>query len=136
MPDTKKLKHKTVFVVGILLVIACIHIFRLGSYLEGRLYYNYYSYFSDIILPFGVYYLLSLNDFSIPFLRSWIVRAAIIFGLASFAEIMQGFGIHLLGSTFDPKDFVMYGTGVIVAVVVEKLVFERWLPFWKPWQTE
>ena len=67
--------------VSIFVVIALIHAFRLGQVFDGELYKLYYAYFSDIILPFGLYFLLALNDASIPVLRPWYVKAGIIFSL-------------------------------------------------------
>jgi hypothetical protein len=130
MMHSNKLLYKRVTVIIIMLIIAMIHIFRIGTYLDGLLYTYYYSYFSDIIIPFGMYYLLCLNDFHIPFLRSWIVKAVLVFGIASFTEIMQAFGIPLLGGTFDPIDIVMFGVGVLAAAIVEKQFFERVFSFW------
>jgi len=41
----------------IMVLIAAIHAFWLGSYLSGDLYIFYYSYASDLIMPFGIYFL-------------------------------------------------------------------------------
>jgi len=51
---------------------------------------------------FGFYFLLEINDVQIRFLRSWKVKAIIIFGLSSLTEILQAFGIHMLGAAFEP----------------------------------
>lgn len=69
---------KILIVILILVAIALIHVFRLGQIFRGQAYTLYYSYFSDIILPFGMYFLLSLNDKSIPDLQNWYVKAGII----------------------------------------------------------
>lgn len=58
---------KTMIVILIQVFIALIHIFRLGQLFNGRAYDLYYGYFSDLILPFGAYFLLSMNDATIPF---------------------------------------------------------------------
>jgi hypothetical protein len=125
MMHSNKLLYKRMTVISIMLVIAMIHILRMGTYLDGQLYRYYCGYFSDIIIPFGMYYLLCLNDFHFPFLRRWTVKSILVFSIASFTEIMQAFGIPLLGRTFDPIDFVMFGVGVLAAAVVEKQFFER-----------
>jgi len=127
----KESKYKIGAVIGCMLLIAMIHALRVGSYLQGSLYTYYYSYFSDLVLPFGAYFLLCTNEISFPFLRSWMAKAGVAFGAAAFAETMQGLGVPLLGSTFDPLDYLMYALGVLVAVLVDKQVFERFLPFWK-----
>ncbi len=95
-------KSRILVVISISLTIAAIHFFRIGSYLNGDSYLYYYSYASDILIPFGFYFLLSINDVQIRFLRSWKVKAIIIFVLSSLTEILQAFGIHVLGGAFDP----------------------------------
>ena len=60
---------KILIIVLIQSIIAVIHIFRLGQLFSGQLYSLYYSYASDLIVPFGAYFLLSINDITIPFLR-------------------------------------------------------------------
>lgn len=115
----------------IILIIASAHIFRLGSYLNGDLYIIYYSYASDILVPIAFYFLLCLNDIQIRFLRKRYVKALIIFSLATFTEIMQAFGIYILGVTFDVVDILMFANGVSVVAVYDVQVFERLIPGYK-----
>ena len=115
---------------SIVALIAVIHIFRIGSYLQGELYNFYYSYFSDLVLPFGYYFLLCANESHIPILRRWKVKLALAFLVPSMAETCQYFGMPVLGSTFDLLDYVMYGIGAILAVVVDTQVFSRIFDFW------
>jgi hypothetical protein len=117
-------------VFSIVILIALAHVFRIGSYLEGRWYDLYYSFFSDLVLPFACYFLLSADEIWIPILRRWEVKAAIAFLLPSIAETCQYFGIPVLGSTFDPLDYLMYGVGAMAAVVVDTQVFPRVFGFW------
>jgi len=121
---------RTAIVVGLLLVIALIHVFRVGSYLRGSLFELYYGYFSDIVIPFGVYFLLCVKDASFRWLRHWYAKALLVFVVASAAEVMQAFGVPLLGRTFDPLDFVMFGAGVLLAAFVDRVLFARIVPFW------
>ena len=142
-------------IFGIVFLIALIHIFRIGSYLQGELYLLYYSYFSDFILPFGCYFLLCMseiqipvlegrnsvipppeflvkNDFiiRIPFLSRWEGRLAMAFLLPSIAETFQYFGVPVLGSTFDMLDYFVYGIGAISAAIVDTQIFSRIFSFW------
>ena len=117
-------------IFSIIALIAAVHIFRLGSYLQGELYSFYYSYFSDFIIPFGCYFLLYLSELHIPILRRWEVKFAIAFLIPSIAETCQYFGVPVLGSTFDPLDYFMYGIGALSAVVVDTQVFSRVFDFW------
>jgi hypothetical protein len=117
-------------VFSIVALIAAAHILRIGSYLQGELYNFYYSYFSDFIIPFGYYFLLCANEPHLPFLRWWTVKLAIAFLTPSIAETCQYFGLAVLGSTFDPLDYVMYGMGAISAVAIDTQVFSRVFGFW------
>jgi hypothetical protein len=117
-------------IFSIVLLIAAVHIFRIGSYLQGEWYNLYYSYFSDFIIPFGFYFLLCVNELHMPFLRSWKVKLAIAFLAPAIAETCQYFGIPVLGATFDLLDYVVYGVGAISAVVVDTQVFSRIFGFW------
>jgi hypothetical protein len=117
-------------VLSIVVLIALAHIFRIGSYLRGELYNFYYSYFSDFILPFGFYFLLCMSEPQMPILRRWEAKLAIAFLMPSIAETCQYFGIPVLGSTFDPLDYFMYGIGAMLAVLVDTQVFSRIFDFW------
>ena len=124
--------HRIRMIIGlsIVLVIASIHMFRASSYLEGAGYTLYYSYASDVTIPFGFYFLLCMNEINYLFLRKWYVKATIIFGLSSLTEILQAFGIHFLGVTFDPVDIIMFAVGVLVAVILDQLILKRAVPYW------
>ena len=117
--------HKILLIIAIQIIISLIHIFRLGQLFSGKLYILYYSYFSDLIIPFGFYFLLSINEFSIPFLRDWRVKSIIVFSTATTVEICQFFDMPVLGVTFDPIDIIMFGAGVIMAVLVDKQIFAQ-----------
>ena len=116
-------------IYGIVALVAVAHILRLGSYLQGELYNFYYSYFSDFILPFTFYFLLCGLE-QIPLLRRWEAKFAIAFLIPSIAETCQYFEIPVLGSTFDPLDYLMYGLGALSAAVVDTQVFSRVFGFW------
>lgn len=122
---------RVIVVVSIMLTLAAIHWFRIGSYLSGDLYINYYSYASDLMLPFGAYFLLSLNEIQLKFLRKWYVKILIVFSVMTFSEIMQLFGIYFFGVTFDLIDILMYGIGAFIAAFLDKQILERFIPFWK-----
>lgn len=121
--------RRLVVIYSIVALVAAAHILRLGSYLQGELYNFYYSYFSDFILPFACYFLLCGLE-QIPVLRRWEVKFAIAFLIPSVAETCQYFGVPVLGSTFDPLDYFMYGIGALSAVVVDTQVFSRVFDFW------
>ncbi|MCK5400664.1 MAG: hypothetical protein KAJ28_03440 [Flavobacteriaceae bacterium] len=129
------LRVRKIIGISIMLAIAAIHWFRIGSYLKGDLYIYYYSYASNLLIPFGVYFLLCMNEIQYRLLRKWYVKALIVFGITTLTEIMQAFGVHFLGETFDVIDILMFGAGVLTGVFLDKQILERFMPFWKLNQT-
>jgi hypothetical protein len=119
-------------VVGLIImtIIVLIHVFRVGNYLDGVLHSFYYSYVSDLIIPFGVYFLLCIAEFKIKIFRKWYIKALLIIGFTTLAEILQFFGFYVLGITFDIIDILMYIIGVGVAVIIDRLIFKRFIQFW------
>ena len=136
MSNTVGFSRRHAVIFGIAILIAVVHILRIGSYLEGELHDLYYSYFSDIVLPFTCYFLLCATEEQVPLLRHWQVKSAIAFLMPSIAETCQYFGISVLGSTFDPLDYLMYGIGALSAAAVDMQVFSRVFDFWTVEKTE
>ena len=122
--------RRRAIVFGIMILIALLHILGPGRYTQGALYNFYYSYFSDLTLPFGGYFLLCMAERDMPILRRWETKLASVFLMASIAETCQYFGIPVLGETFDLLDYFMYGTGAISAAIVDTQVFSRMFVFW------
>jgi hypothetical protein len=87
------------------------------------------GYLMDILVPLGFYFLLTLVD--LPLIRLWIFRAVMVLVAASCVEIAQSLGIEIFGSYYDPLDFVMYAIGVVVAAVLDRIVFPGIFGFWK-----
>ena len=72
MNETKQSKTlKTVVIIAIMIPIALLH-FVTGSHYSGPFPLFVNGYLIDILLPFGLYFLLCLNDNVI--LNSWIVK--------------------------------------------------------------
>ena len=115
-------------VVGLVIPVAMLH-FLTGSNYNGPYPEFVNGYLLDILVPFSFYFLMCLVEFSL--LRRWIVRSILLFGVAASVEIAQFFGMPLLGRTFDPVDFIMYGTGIISAVILDTIVFPRIFGFWR-----
>ncbi len=116
--------------MAIVFIIAAIHWFRLGSYLNGDLHDYYYSYASDIMIPFAAYFLLSLNEIQFKFLQKWYMKAFIVFGIMTFSEVMQYFGIYFFGDTFDGVDILMFGVGVYIAFGLDTILLKKYVPYW------
>lgn len=125
-----KLIHKKAIIIGIQFFLAALHILGPGQYLSGSWRSLYQSYFSDLVLPFGLYFLLCAPGDSLPFLQQWQARALAAFLAPVVAEALQAFGIHAFGATFDPLDILMYAIGVALAVLAERILFSK-LNFWE-----
>ena len=69
-----------------------------------------------------MYFVVCLGRRNLGFLRDWRARAAAVLAAASAAEALLGLGVPMLGSTFDPLDFVMYVIGVLAAVLLDRIV--------------
>jgi len=123
-------RTKWAIVILILVGVASLHVFRFGQLLSGVWYRLYYSYFSDIALPFAVYFLLTLSEESVPLLRPWYGKAGIVLALTTTAEVAQYFGLEVLGVTFDPLDIAMFGMGVLLAALLDTKVFAPHVRGW------
>lgn len=131
LEDRSNIKKRTFVIVAIQLILATGFIFRPASYLPHEGYILYQSYYADIMLPFGFYFLLGLNNKTFPWLSNWWTKAILIFAGASIAEILQYFGVYAFGVTFDWWDIAAYGTGTILAACIDQLVFPRVFKFWE-----
>ncbi len=112
--------------IGINIIIGIIHFLGPGSYLRGSLKEIYYSYFSDLVIPFAFYFLLCAAELKIIIFKSWKIKLAICFLLPAAAETAQLFGVHVLGATFDPIDYLIYGIGACAAAVTDSIIFPKW----------
>ncbi len=131
----KERAYKTILIVSIQLILAAMQVFRVGTCLGGIWYTLYYSYFSDLALPFGFYFLLCLSEPDISLLKSWKVKALLVFSAATTCEIGQYLEYYFLGRTFDPIDILMYAIAVLAAAFVDVRILPRLFKFWKPEQT-
>lgn len=121
---------KRIMIVLIMAGIAAIHIFRIGKHLPQELANLYYSYFSDIVVPLGGYFLLCAAELQNPALKRWETKLAIAFLIPSIAETFQYFGFPVFGSTFDMIDYAMYGLGAALGFILDTQVFMKF-NFWR-----
>jgi len=120
-------RKKITIVIGIELTLALI--FFIGAdWASENVQRFFHSYFADIALPFGFYFLLIPNENTFLFLRPWHNKALVIFLLVSISEILQYFGIYALATVFDPTDFVMYAGGVLLAALVDIKLISKHYP--------
>jgi hypothetical protein len=121
---------KKLIIIGIQIGLAFLHVIGIGRNSTNTLFILSASYFSDLVLPFGFYFLLILLGDSLHIFQRWWIRALVIFLAATTAEIAQYFGIYALGRTFDPIDILVYALGVLLAILID-LTFSRLFNFWK-----
>jgi hypothetical protein len=121
----------TILIVCVNVSIALLH-FVAGSHYAGPLPKFVNGYLLDILVPFGLYFLLCASEKKLKFLKPWYVKTALVFLAGSSVEISQFFGVPIFGETFDPMDFVMYALGGILAAIFDKLLFPKIFKFWNP----
>jgi len=123
----KRQRQKSWVVVSIVIPIALLHFFTGHNY-RGPYPEFVNGYLLDTLVPFAFYFLLCLPD--AVFLMSWVVKALPVFAVGCAVEIAQFYGVPILGQTYDPLDFFMYGIGVLLAAVLDLAVFSRIFGFW------
>lgn len=84
------------------------------------------GYLIDILLPMNLYLLFQIafrNRISLKYSR--MIGIILPFFLGVIVEILQLNGIQAFGSTYDPLDIVMYGTGVILGLIWDVLIIDK-----------
>jgi len=115
----------------ILLGISVILSFRIGDFFTGRFREFYFSYVANLLAPFGMYFVLCILEIPFARLRTWYAKTFLVVIVASMTEFMQAAGVPILGMTYDLVDLYMIIVGALTAALVEVVLFERWLPYWK-----
>ena len=77
----------------------------------------------DILLPFAMYLVLGVARQTI--LRNGIARGVLVFAIGAVTETLQYFDVPIFGRTFDLLDYLMFGVGIGLAAVFERLVLSR-----------
>ena len=112
--------NRKVVVVCIALAIGLLH-FLTGPGYRGPVPVFVNGYMIDILLPFAMVLVLGIADQSL--LRSRVARGGFVFAIGAIAETLQYFGVPIFGRTFDPLDYLMFGIGIGLAVVFERVVW-------------
>ena len=68
--DLRQIRKRRKVIVAIQLILALGFIFRPASYLPREGYIFYHSYYADVMIPFGFYFLLGVNDKTIAWSKS------------------------------------------------------------------
>jgi len=118
---------KRLVITGIALTVGALHFIK-GEKYQGPFPIFVNGYLIDILLPIALYLLMSL--FQINLIRSPLLRACAVFGFGCAVEASQYFGRPIFGSTFDPLDILAYASGVILGVLLDLVLFPRFIPDW------
>jgi len=114
--------RQKIIVVAIAVFVGLLH-FVTGPNYQGpaRAFVN--GHLIDILLPFSMYLVFGVADQQV--IKSPALRGLLVFMVGATAEIFQYFDVPVLGSTFDILDFLMYGLGVILGGLFEKIILAR-----------
>ena len=118
----RSLVNRKAIVVFIAVVVGLLH-FLTGPRYRGPFPAFVNGYLIDILLPFSMYLVLAVAKQSI--LRSRIARGVFVFAIGAATETLQYFGVPIFGRTYDLLDYLMFGVGIGLAVVFEKMVLSR-----------
>jgi hypothetical protein len=84
------------------------------------------GYLIDLLLPMNLYLLLQISlRKSISVNKARIIAAIFTFAFGTIVEILQFYEIEFLGSTYDPWDILMYGTGIGVGVIIDLTIIDK-----------
>jgi hypothetical protein len=123
------MKNKKTIVVITLLFIASIFVIG-ADWASETLHQLFHSYFADIAIPFGFYFLLVLLEERYTLIKKWYIKVGAVFFLCTLSETLQYFGVYALARVFDPLDYVMYALGAVLAAFTDRVIFKRMLSFW------
>jgi len=120
-----KNKKSILFIVGISLFVAFIHLI-IGPDYSGIWKHFVRGYLIDLILPMNLYLLLQISlRKKISIVKSRVIGAMFTFSFGVIVEILQLLKIKFLGSTYDPLDIVMYGIGVVIGLLVDYTIIDK-----------
>jgi hypothetical protein len=116
---------RTIFTRALVVSVAVWHLLPSSRFLSADAAKLFASYFSDIVMPCTFFFLLGIAARRHRLLRGTTVRAVTVFALPSIAETLQAAHLPVLGSTFDPYDYLAYAVGVALALLLDRLPFMR-----------
>lgn len=111
----------------IALTIGLLH-FVTGENYRGPFPIFVNGYLIDILLPMAMYLLMGLIQ--VEFIHHPIFRAAAVFLFGCMVEISQYLGRPFFGNTFDPLDILAYAGGVLLGMLLDMILFPRFVPRW------
>jgi len=118
---------KRSIIVFIALFVAALH-FVTGENYAGPFPLFVNGYLIDILLPMELILLMALIENRV--INSAWFRAVAVFGFGCVVEVSQYFGRPFFGSTFDPLDILAYAVGVTLGLLLDLVIFPRWVRGW------
>ncbi len=118
------------------IIIVCVQLlialgFVIGADWASDSFHRFFhSYYADIALPLGFYFLLKNLEDNFAFLRPWYWKATAVFLLVATSETLQFFGIYAFARIFDPLDFLAYASGVLSAAFIDRAIFTKVFNSW------
>ena len=120
-----KNKKSIYIIVSISLFVGLLH-FVTGPGYQGISRNFVRGYLIDILLPMNLYLLLQIAlRKHLPVSKSRILASIFVFVFGTLTETLQFYKINFLGSTYDPLDILMYGTGVGLGIAIDYIILEK-----------
>lgn len=120
-----KNKISTTIIVAISIFVGLLH-FVVGPDYHGIFRHFIRGYLIDILLPMNLYLLIQISARKyLTVNTARIVGAIVPFVFGTMVEILQLYKIELFGSTYDPRDILMYGIGIGLGIVIDLTVIDR-----------
>jgi hypothetical protein len=114
-------------ITGIALAVGALH-FITGENYQGPFPVFVNGYLIDILLPMTMYLLMGLLQNQ--WVRTSLLRAGAVFGFGCLVEASQYVDYPFFGSTFDPLDLLAYAGGVMLGILLDLVLFPRFIPRW------
>ncbi|MBN1479366.1 DUF2809 domain-containing protein [candidate division KSB1 bacterium] len=105
----------------------------LSKYYSGPHFRFADAYLGDLFIVICLYFILAGSYINLGIMQKFIV----IMAIACFVELFQWTKlpaqlnlpepfVFILGTSFDPLDFVFYGMGLTIAVLLDKAFVRQW----------
>ena len=120
-----KTKKSTYVIVSISLFVGLLH-FVIGPDYQGIFKEFVRGYLIDLLLPMNLYLLLQIalrKHMSVK--KARIISALFVFVFGTTVEVLQFFDIEFFGSTYDPRDLLMYGLGIGLGILIDFTIIDK-----------
>ncbi len=128
MSQDRNIQLRKRMIVIINLLVAGLHLIT-GKKYQGPFPRFVNGYLIDILLPFCLYFLLCLVDYFNN--QPWYFKALLVLLVAFLVETAQYLDYSILGSAYDPVDYIAYTFGVALAILCDQLLFTHLFSFWR-----